>query len=63
MTYTVVSLSYDLFQLVDYNKGMTKSKKSDSVFDDVFKRSLSEFHLDMQATLSVEKQVSICCCH
>ncbi|CAC5398991.1 MYO9 [Mytilus coruscus] len=37
-------------------KELSKNKQSESVFDDVFMRSMSEFHLEMQATLSVEKQ-------
>ncbi|XP_052098599.1 unconventional myosin-IXa-like isoform X6 [Mytilus californianus] len=45
-----------LKKLIDYSKELSKNKQSESVFDDVFMRSMSEFHLEMQATLSVEKQ-------
>ncbi|VDI28704.1 myosin IX [Mytilus galloprovincialis] len=45
-----------LKKLIDYSKDLSKNKQSESVFDDVFMRSMSEFHLEMQATLSVEKQ-------
>lgn len=41
------------FQLKDY----TRDKKKETIFDKVFKRSLSAFHKEMQATISVEKQV------
>ncbi|XP_071169180.1 unconventional myosin-IXb-like isoform X5 [Mytilus edulis] len=45
-----------LKKLIDYSKDLSKNKQMESVFDDVFMRSMSEFHLEMQATLSVEKQ-------
>lgn len=43
------------FQLKDY----TRDKKKETIFDKVFKRSLSAFHKEMQATISVEKQVRL----
>lgn len=43
------------FQLKDY----TKDNKKETIFDKVFKRSLSAFHKEMQATISVEKQVRL----
>lgn len=43
------------FQLKDYNKDY----KKETIFDKVFKRSLNAFHKEMQATISIEKQV----CH
>lgn len=43
------------FQLKDY----TRDNKKETIFDKVFKRSLSAFHKEMQATISVEKQVRV----
>lgn len=37
-------------------KDYTKDNKKETIFDKVFKRSLSAFHKEMQATISVEKQ-------
>lgn len=37
-------------------KDYTRDKKKETIFDKVFKRSLSAFHKEMQATISVEKQ-------